>query len=111
MNKKAKKLEPVDAAYIAALIDGEGSVMLTRVHKNEYRRVCISISNCDKKLLDWICNKIGIGKVHPKKIYNKKHAPTFFYKIVGREAISLLEHLENDEKVIKEVEEEKLLLE
>lgn len=33
-----------DAAYIAGLIDGEGTVTLTRKHRNENRQLCVSIS-------------------------------------------------------------------
>jgi len=67
--------------------------MLTRAHKNEYRRVCVSISNCDKKLLEWVLKKIGAGKIYSKKIYSKKHAPTFYYKIDGRNALPLLKQI------------------
>jgi len=91
--KKVKKLKAVDAAYIAAMIDGEGSIMLIRAHKNEYRRIWISISNCDKKMLEWVSQKIGIGKVYSKKIYNERHMPTFFYRIDGRRSLPLLKQI------------------
>ncbi|MDQ0157596.1 hypothetical protein [Robertmurraya andreesenii] len=31
-----------EAAYLAGIIDGEGSITLTKNHKNEFRRPCIS---------------------------------------------------------------------
>lgn len=93
MQKKIKKLKPEEAAYIAAIIDGEGSVTLLRIHSNEYRQLVISISNCDKKMLEWILKKIGLGKILPKKIYNKNHTPTFTYRIVAREALELLKQV------------------
>jgi len=93
VKKRIIKLKPVDAAYIAAFIYGEGSVMLIRAHRNEFRRVHICISNCDRKLLDWVLEKTGVGKVYSKKIYNKKHSPTFFYKVTGRNALPLLKQI------------------
>ncbi|MFH1967988.1 MAG: LAGLIDADG family homing endonuclease [bacterium] len=95
MKKKVKKLKPVDAAYIAALIDGEGSVTLCRKNRYEYRRVDISINNSDKKMLEWVLKAVGAGKILPKKIYNIKHTPTFTYRIVCREALPFLEQITN----------------
>ncbi|MGI8385235.1 LAGLIDADG family homing endonuclease [Robertmurraya sp. P23] len=40
-----------EASYIAGIIDGEGSITLTRMHKGEFRRPCISISSTDRELL------------------------------------------------------------
>ena len=59
MQKNINILKLEEAAYIAAIIDGEGSVTLLRIHGNEYSQIVISISNCDKKLLEWIQKKIG----------------------------------------------------
>ena len=39
-----------DAAYLAGLIDGEGTVTLTRKHRNENRQLAGSISNTEKTL-------------------------------------------------------------
>jgi len=50
--RQVQPLSKVDAAYIAGLIDGEGTVTLTRKHKNENRQLCISISNTEKNLLE-----------------------------------------------------------
>ena len=40
-------LSPTDTAYIAGLIDGEGTVTLCRKHRNENHQLAISISNTD----------------------------------------------------------------
>ncbi|WP_291651355.1 hypothetical protein [Clostridium sp.] len=34
-----------EKAYIAGIIDGEGSVMLQRIHKNEHPSPCVSIAS------------------------------------------------------------------
>lgn len=93
MDKQVKKLKPVDAAYIAALIDGEGTVTLMRAHKDEYRQVHVSINNCDKKMLEWVLRKAGAGKILSKKVYNEKHTPSFTYRIVAQKAFPLLKQV------------------
>lgn len=43
--KKVRKLKLTDAAYITGLIDGEGTITLTRERRGENRRLVVSISN------------------------------------------------------------------
>jgi len=44
-------MKQTEAAYVAGIIDGEGSIMLTRNHSGEFRRPFISIASTDKELL------------------------------------------------------------
>ena len=53
MYKEVKSLDQTDAAYIAGLIDGEGTVTLSRRHRNENRQLVVSISNTDRPLLEF----------------------------------------------------------
>ena len=39
------KLPAASAAYIAGLIDGEGTITLTRLHAGANRRLVVSIAN------------------------------------------------------------------
>jgi hypothetical protein len=50
------KLKDWEASYIAGIIDGEGSITLTRMHKGEHRRPCITIASTDKELLIYLKN-------------------------------------------------------
>ena len=52
-------LSPTDTAYIAGLIDGEGTVTLCRKHRNENHQLAISISNTEIELLDYVLEAIG----------------------------------------------------
>lgn len=45
-------LTRIDAAYIAGLVDGEGTITLTRKHRHENRQLAVTISNTEKPLLD-----------------------------------------------------------
>jgi hypothetical protein len=53
-NTDEESLLPTHAAYIAGLIDGEGTITLTRKHQNENRQLAITISNTDRALLDFV---------------------------------------------------------
>lgn len=84
-----------EKAYIAGIIDGEGSIMLTRFHKNQYPSPCISIASTDLELLEWVKLKIGNGKITSKKNYNKiRHKDSFTYTLGYDVAIDLLKEIE-----------------
>ncbi|MEB6548828.1 LAGLIDADG family homing endonuclease [Heyndrickxia sporothermodurans] len=48
-----------EASYVAGIIDGEGSITLTRMHEKENRRPCITIASTDKELLIYIQSITG----------------------------------------------------
>jgi len=56
-------LTAVDAAYIAGITDGEGTITLSRKHRNENRQLAISISNTEMDFLKFILKTIGAGKI------------------------------------------------
>ncbi|MFD1358820.1 LAGLIDADG family homing endonuclease [Fictibacillus halophilus] len=75
-------MENVEAAYLAGIIDGEGSITLTRMHSKEFRRPCISIASTDLELLSYI-NSIVISRINYKKNYypdNHKNSYTLTIK-------------------------------
>lgn len=70
----------VEKAYIAGIIDGEGSIMLQTFHKNQLPAPCISITSTTIELLEWIKTKIDTGTITRKNNYNKeKHK--YCYKL------------------------------
>ena len=84
-----------EKAYIAGIVDGEGSIMLTKFHKNQYHSPCVSIASTDLELLEWVKNTIKGGKITSKKIYNKnRHKNSYTYTIIYDEAIQLLQDIE-----------------
>lgn len=83
-----------EKAYIAGIIDGEGSIMLIRFHKNQQPAPCISIASTSLELLDWVKSKTGIGQIKSKKNYdNTKHQDSYTYTIKYDDAIKLLEDI------------------
>jgi hypothetical protein len=91
--KQVRKLTPVDAAYIAGLIDGEGTITLTREHARENKRLVVSISNTELALLQFVIDSVGAGKITNKRTYSDKHTPSYAYKITNRQALALLEQI------------------
>lgn len=84
-----------EKAYLAGIIDGEGSIMLTRFHRNEYHSPCVSIASTDLELLEWVKSTIGSGKITSKKNYNEeKHKDSYTYTIIYDDAIKLLKDIE-----------------
>jgi len=58
--KEVNRLEDTEAAYIAGLIDGEGTITLSKRHRNENRQLVISISNNEKVILDYVLKVAGV---------------------------------------------------
>jgi len=91
--KKTLKLNHTDAAYIAGIIDGEGTISLSRKHKSDNRQLVISISNTERQLLDYVIQIVGAGKLTNKKTSKDMHTPSFTYSITNRQALDLLEQI------------------
>ena len=55
----------IDAAYLAGLIDGEGSVMLVATKPTGQRRVGLKLSiwMTHRAVLDWVCFRTGLAAV------------------------------------------------
>jgi len=86
-------LSAIDAAYLAGLIDGEGTVTLCRKHKNENRQLAITISNTERQLLEFSLQAIGAGKITRKRTSKASHTPSFTYAIYNRQALAVLKQL------------------
>jgi LAGLIDADG-like domain len=76
-----------EAAYIAGIIDGEGSIILTRMHDKENRRPGITIASTDKELLLYVQSLIG-GTIINKKNYNpEKHKNSYTLNITKKKEV------------------------
>lgn len=56
----------IEKAYIAGIIDGEGSIMLLQLHNNQFPVPCISIASISYELLEWLKQTIGTGIIKSK---------------------------------------------
>lgn len=87
-------LSPVDAAYQAGLIDGEGTIALTRLHARANRQLAVSISCTEEVLVQWALQTIGAGKITRKATKGAQHAPGLTYAIANRQALDPLRQIE-----------------
>jgi LAGLIDADG-like domain len=87
------QLSSTDAAYIAGIVDGEGTVSLTRRHRNENRQLEVSVSNTDIALLQFVKQRVGAGRITKKRTYGVNHTASATYLISNRQALCLLQQL------------------
>ncbi len=88
--KKVKPLTPLTVGYLAGLIDGEGTVTLTRKHRRENRQLAITISSTERKVLEYVLGILGAGKITRKRVYQAHHLPSYTYAIYNRQALQVL---------------------
>lgn len=71
-----KEYSVAEMAYMAGIIDGEGSIYIGNFSSNpktgnKYYQTNIEVTNTDKNLIDWISNTFG-GRIN---IYTAKQTP------------------------------------
>jgi hypothetical protein len=93
LRRSVNPLRSEDAAYIAGLIDGEGTITLTREHRNEGLRLVVSIANTERELLRFVCSAVGAGRITRKRTTSDAHTPSFAHHITSRQALDLLAQL------------------
>ncbi len=86
-------LSLTEAAYIAGIVDGEGTVTLSRLHRNEQRRIVVPVSNNERSLLEYLQGAIGAGRITRKRTYAAQHAPSFTYYLTSRQALQVLHQI------------------
>lgn len=88
---KVKRLSPPQAAYLAGIVDGEGTITLTRRNAFRFHRyAAVTISSCELSMLRYIGKIAGIGSITTKVTYNPNHSPEYTYRVYGRQAIDLM---------------------
>lgn len=86
-------LNLVKKAYIAGIIDGEGTITLSRKHVNETPSPVVSISNCNLELLTWIKKSVGNGIIQTKKAAKINHSTGYEFRLKGNKAIEFLKEI------------------
>jgi len=85
-------LKEVEKAYLAGIVDGEGTVTLTRRHKNETPAPKVSVANTNLELLRWIKVRIG-GVIVSKKKYKSHHSDSYIWYACQDRAICFLNEI------------------
>lgn len=83
-----------DKGYIAGIIDGEGSICLTKHHSNEFRSPEISVTSTTYEILQYLKNTIG-GNISTKTKYNENYKDSWLWKIRTNLALELLNEIKD----------------
>lgn len=77
-------------AYTAGIIDGEGTVTLTKIHSyNEFRYPTLSVASTTYSFLEYLKSHFG-GSISSNKVYKENHKQSWHWTLVGDKVLNLL---------------------
>ena len=88
------QLTDYEKGYIAGIIDGEGSICLTKHHANEFRSPDISVTSTTYEILDYLKNKIG-GIISSQKTKKETYKQSWVWHLKTNSALELLEQIQD----------------
>lgn len=80
----------IERGYLAAIIDGEGTITLTK--DKEFRYPVIAVSSTTIEIMNYLKSHFG-GVISKKNNSNPKMKQAYCWKIERRKAITLLEEI------------------
>lgn len=80
--------------YLAGIIDGEGSICLTKQHANQHRSPEITVTSTTYEMLEYMKELCG-GSISHKKIYAEHHKEAWKWGIKGDKAIEFLTQIKD----------------
>ena len=91
-----------DAAYLAGLFDGEGSVYFKKTRQKKHQRpgkpihnvmvIRMEIAMTDKSVLEWVWETTGAGAFGPKKV-KEGYKPQWRWRAAHRDALKVCKEL------------------
>jgi len=85
-------LVELERAYVAGIVDGEGTVTLMKYHKNETPIPYVSVANNNLQLLEWIKHRCG-GLIASKKKYKPHHSDSYVWSVHYDRALRFLKEI------------------
>lgn len=85
-------MEEVERAYVAGIVDGEGTVTLMKHHKDETHIPFVGIANNNLVLLRWIKSLVG-GNICSKKKRLPHHSDSYVLNIRQDRALRFLNEI------------------
>lgn len=76
-------------AYAAGLIDGEGTISLSRLHRNTERAPVVSFASTSFELISFFRQTYG-GSVVTKKVYSNRHTQSWECRLANNAALEFL---------------------
>lgn len=84
-------MQDVEKAYWAGILDGEGSILFTKISSGRWPAPVLSVTSTDRELLEWLRAKFG-GSISTKKKYKEHWSQAYDWKITYNAAIKALEY-------------------
>jgi len=103
------QLSPTDAAYLAGLMDGEGSIVaaMKREKRTTWR---IQVSNTDFALLQWCMDAAGCGSIVHHKHNNHKWAESGWWQCYSWNARDIMMQILPYMKIAEKIRRANLLI-
>lgn len=98
-----------DIIYTAALVDGEGSVLLNRSRASENRYPAVTIPSTTFGFMRFLKTTFG-GTISRKRVVKKTHSKSWAWSLRGNEALELLKRIIPFMKEPEKVRRGKLLV-
>lgn len=86
------ELTDIEKGYIAGILDGEGTITLTRIKANEYRAPVVSVTSTTIEILEYLQERCG-GSISQQAKKEEHHKDSWSWKIIRNKAIELLEQV------------------
>ena len=87
-------MNEVDIAYTAGLMDGEGTITLSRNKPNEWRSPVVSMSSTTPALLQFMLDNFG-GSASKQTRAAEHHMQAWSWKIIGNRALAFCEQFQH----------------
>ena len=85
-------MKEAEKAYLAGIIDGEGTVTLAKNRKTETPSPSVTVANNNLELLEWIKGLVG-GTIISKKKHKAHHSDSYAWAMRSDKAIQLLKDI------------------
>ena len=81
-------MNDVELAYLAGIVDGEGTVTMSRSGTRTYRPA-VNVDSTDRELIEWIHERCG-GMIIEKKTYKSHHRQSYIWRLRNFAAVEML---------------------
>lgn len=88
-----RQMSMTEAAYLAGLIDGEGSIIAIKRDKNGRTTWRLQVSSTTPILLEWCIKKTGVGSIVVRKSQNPLHADSQWWQCYSWNAVDILKQI------------------
>ncbi|KKM84731.1 hypothetical protein LCGC14_1296220 [marine sediment metagenome] len=86
--------EDQKVAYLAGLVDADGSIIMAKSKNSRYRHPAVIIANASKSIMVWLeVNFGGVGWNNNASKKNPKFRDCYFWRLVGTQAVDLLKQI------------------